>query len=103
MRRSFRVTALALTGNLVYGAQAEPAAVQAAPAFTAQQQLVPPTQSWITNGGTLYNQRYSPLALINRDNVKNLRALWRTRPRTGRAAQIAAASLRYAAGRRLGL
>jgi alcohol dehydrogenase (cytochrome c) len=37
-----------------------------------------PTSGWITNGGTVFNQRYSPLNLINRDNVKNLRALWRS-------------------------
>ena len=49
-----------------------------APAFTAPQLLAPPARNWVTNGGTLYNQRYSPLALINRDNVKDLRALWRT-------------------------
>jgi alcohol dehydrogenase (cytochrome c) len=49
-----------------------------APAFTAQQLLAQPRNAWITNGGTLFNQRHSPLTLINRDNVKNLRALWRT-------------------------
>jgi alcohol dehydrogenase (cytochrome c) len=53
-------------------------AIRPAPAFTAQQLLAPPTAGWITNGGTLYNQRYSPLQLINRDNVGQLRALWRT-------------------------
>ena len=49
-----------------------------APAFGARELLAPPREAWITNGGTLYNQRYSPLALINRDNVKGLKALWRT-------------------------
>src|SRR5688572_7367695 len=49
-----------------------------APAFTAAQLLQPPTGGWITNGGTLYNQRWSPLTLLNRDNVGGLRALWRT-------------------------
>jgi alcohol dehydrogenase (cytochrome c) len=53
-------------------------AIRPAPAFTSPQLLAPPTAQWITNGGSLYNQRYSPLALINRDNVKNLHALWRT-------------------------
>jgi hypothetical protein len=24
--------------------------------------LAPPTNAWITNGGTLFNQRYSPLS-----------------------------------------
>ena len=28
-----------------------------------------PTDAWPTNGGSFYNQRWSPLAEINRDNV----------------------------------
>ena len=52
--------------------------IRPAPAFTATQLTTLPRQDWITNGGTLFNQRYSPLALLNRDNVKDLRALWRT-------------------------
>ena len=51
--------------------------IQKSPAVTAQQLLVLPESSWITNGGTLYNQRYSPLALLNRANVAGLKALWR--------------------------
>jgi quinohemoprotein ethanol dehydrogenase len=54
------------------------AAIKPAPAFTAKQLLEPPSNAWITNGGTLWNQRYSPLTLLNRDNVTGLRALWRT-------------------------
>jgi quinohemoprotein ethanol dehydrogenase len=53
-------------------------AAAATPTFTIPQLMAPPTTQWITNGGTLYNQRYSPLSQVNRDNVKNLRALWRT-------------------------
>jgi quinohemoprotein ethanol dehydrogenase len=53
-------------------------AIQVAPAFTARELLVPPRDNWLTNGGTLYNQRFSPLRLLNRDNVKDLKALWRT-------------------------
>src|SRR6185437_13790862 len=49
-----------------------------APAFTARQLMALPRESWITNGGNLFNQRYSPLALINRSNVAGLKALWRT-------------------------
>ena len=58
--------------------QAAVPAITPAPAFTPQQLLTLPRTDWVTNGGTLYNQRYSPLSLINRDNVKGLRALWRT-------------------------
>ncbi len=45
-------------------------AIRLAPAFTATQLTAPPTDGWITNGGNLYNQRYSPLKKINRGNVK---------------------------------
>jgi alcohol dehydrogenase (cytochrome c) len=37
-----------------------------------------PRSSWPTNGGDLYNRRYSPLKEINRDNVSNLKGVWRT-------------------------
>jgi quinohemoprotein ethanol dehydrogenase len=32
---------------------------------------------WLTNGGNLANQRYSPLTQIKRDNVASLHAEWR--------------------------
>jgi quinohemoprotein ethanol dehydrogenase len=54
------------------------AQVPKAPAFTPQQLAAPPTAGWLTNGGSLSNQRYSPLALLNRDNVSKLKAVWRT-------------------------
>ena len=47
------------------------------PAFKAAQLVALPTDGWLTNGGNLYNQRYSPLTQINRDNVRNLKAKWR--------------------------
>jgi quinohemoprotein ethanol dehydrogenase len=40
-----------------------------------------PTTSWPTNGGNLYNHRYSPLTAINRANVTQLKGVWRTRLR----------------------
>lgn len=49
-----------------------------APPFSAEQLLKPPTKNWSTNGGTLYNQRFSPLDEINTTNVKDLKANWRT-------------------------
>jgi len=47
------------------------------PAFTAEQLTAWPTDGWITNGGNVYNQRYSPLTQINRDNVAELKPEWR--------------------------
>jgi alcohol dehydrogenase (cytochrome c) len=41
----------------------------------------PPTTSWPTNGGNLYNQRYSPLKAIDRSNVAQLKGVWRARLR----------------------
>src|SRR5690606_20820229 len=38
-----------------------------------------PTTSWPTNGGDLYNRRYSPLTGIDRDNVARLKGVWRAR------------------------
>jgi PQQ-dependent dehydrogenase (methanol/ethanol family) len=49
--------------------------------FSAASLSAPPTTSWPTNGGNLYNQRYSPLTAINRGNVAQLRGVWRARLR----------------------
>lgn len=59
-------------------ASTAPVQINRAPAFTAKQLLELPKKNWITNGGTLFNQRYSPLTQLNRDNIKGLKALWRT-------------------------
>lgn len=50
----------------------------AAPAFTARQLTALPGAAWITNGGNVFNQRYTPLVQINRQSVKDLKAQWRT-------------------------
>ena len=50
-------------------------------AFSAAHLTPPPTTSWPTNGGNLYNQRYSPLTAINRTTVAQLKGVWRTRLR----------------------
>jgi quinohemoprotein ethanol dehydrogenase len=47
--------------------------------FSAASLTKLPTSSWPTNGGNLYNQRYSPLTAINRANVAQLKGVWRTR------------------------
>ncbi len=57
-------------------AQAQPPA--AAPAFSGEALVEPPIDAWPTNGGNVYNQRYSPLAEIDRTNVSRLRGVWRT-------------------------
>lgn len=52
--------------------------IRSAPAFTAQDLVQLPGTGWPTNGGNLYNQRYSPLDRINRQNVAQLKGVWRT-------------------------
>jgi len=49
-----------------------------APAFKPQTLTALPVTGWVTNGGNLYNQRYSPLTSITRDNIKQVKAVWRT-------------------------
>src|SRR6266550_8895514 len=49
--------------------------------FTSARLTTPPTTGWPTNGGNLYNQRYSPLTAINRANVAQLKGVWRARLR----------------------
>lgn len=49
-----------------------------APAFTAEQLTELPTRRWITNGGSLWNQRYSPLDQIDTENVGDLKGVWMT-------------------------
>ena len=38
-----------------------------------------PTQTWPTNGGNLYNHRFSTLDQINTENVGTLKGVWRAR------------------------
>jgi glucose dehydrogenase len=47
------------------------------PAFSADDLTTLPAQDWITNGGTVFNQRYSPLDEITRSNVADLKGVWR--------------------------
>ena len=75
-------------------AVAAEAVINSAPAFSAAELAAQPKSSWLTNGGNLWNQRYSPLTAINKDNVKNLKAEWRASlngsglsPRAGNQAQ----------------
>ena len=74
----FAAAGLAAASVLVIGAPdaAEPA-ITPSPAFTPAELVQLPTTSWPTNGGNLYNQRYSPLTQLDRNTVKDLKAVWR--------------------------
>jgi quinohemoprotein ethanol dehydrogenase len=49
-----------------------------APAFTAEELAADPKQNWLTNGGALSNERYSPLDEIDSGNVDELKGVWMT-------------------------
>ncbi|MDX6365840.1 MAG: quinohemoprotein ethanol dehydrogenase, partial [Nocardioidaceae bacterium] len=67
--------------------RAEPAtATSRAPAFSLAQLAAPPADDWITNGGSLLNQRYSPLADITTKNVSSLKGVWLTHLRNSAVA-----------------
>lgn len=81
------VTLLALCGVALSGgllAQSHTRAVSHD--FSAERLVAPPTDAWPTNGGNLYNQRYSPLAQIDTGNVTQLKGVWRTHLRGSGAA-----------------
>lgn len=87
MRSRVRV-ALAWAIVMLACAGLEPASaggsgIARAPAFSAAQLTAWPREGWITNGGNVFNQRYSPLTLLNRDNVAGLKALWHTHMGSG--------------------
>ena len=48
-------------------------------AALAQNMVAPPTDSWPKSGGNFFNQNYSPLTQINRQNIGGLKAVWRAR------------------------
>lgn len=78
-RAGGRLRSLAFSFMLGLAHAGAPAAdIRPAPAFTPAELNALPTTGWLTNGGNLANQRYSPLAQINRDNVARLKAHWRT-------------------------
>jgi alcohol dehydrogenase (cytochrome c) len=60
------------------------------PALSADELTTEPTDAWLTNGGTVYNQRFSPLDEIDASNVGRLRGVWMTDLDSGKAAKYSA-------------
>ena len=52
--------------------------VSPALSFDRENLMTPPTTAWLTSGGTLFNQRFSPLDEINRETIGSLGAEWKT-------------------------
>ena len=82
MRKTALTAALCLSAAFLFAINltlANDSDFKAAPAFTGEQLKSQPKSDWLTNGGNVYNQRYSPLDQINRVNVDELKAVWRAR------------------------
>jgi len=75
--------ALCAMTTVVAGSSALAQTIAKAPAFAVADLVRQPAQNWITNGGNLYNQRYSSLAQINRGNVARVKAVWRVSLKSG--------------------
>ena len=73
-----RVAHLRARGACALGAPGLAQTITPAPAFTADALTALPVEDWVTNGGNLYNQRYSPLDQINPETVSELKGVWRT-------------------------
>jgi alcohol dehydrogenase (cytochrome c) len=74
-------------------AMAAKALITPAPAFSLGQLNATPTSDWITNGGSLTNDRYSDLDQIDAGNVSQLKGVWETHLRgSGTAAKYSGES-----------
>ena len=85
MHRTFvRLAVLVAVACVAAGLQARLFGQNEKPAqrdFSTAALTAPPTTRWPTNGGNLFNQRFSPLEALNRANVAGLKGVWRTRLR----------------------
>ena len=89
MRSVLRATATALVFTTASSALAQSGPRGARHDFAAERLVAPPTDHWPTNGGNLYNQRYSPLNQINAANVARAqRRMARALARVGCRAEI---------------
>ena len=79
--RHARVALAALALGVLGGVLTLPAQgpITPAPAFSPEALTALPEANWPTNGGDLFNRRFSPLREITAGNVANLRAVWRAR------------------------
>jgi alcohol dehydrogenase (cytochrome c) len=76
-RRRIAWVAGTLVGAAAASASAQNAPIEPAPAFGPAELVALPGRNWVTNGGNVFNQRYSVLDQINRDNIGQVKAVWR--------------------------
>jgi alcohol dehydrogenase (cytochrome c) len=77
MSLRFTLSAIALVAAAAIATSSD--AQRAAPKFSGSSLTSLPRDGWPTNGGDWYNRRYSPLTEISRDNVAQLKGVWRAR------------------------
>ncbi len=70
------VAAIALAAGCGGSSSNDNSSSDASPAFSSSELAALPNTNWITNGGSISNQRYSPLDQINAGNVGRLKGLW---------------------------
>jgi outer membrane protein assembly factor BamB len=85
LRRTFVGVLAAAAITLLAVACGGSSSSSVAPAFSSSELASRPTENWITNGGSISNQRYSPLTEINATNVGRLKGLWHVHLRSGLA------------------
>jgi alcohol dehydrogenase (cytochrome c) len=73
-------------------AVSKPGTIVPAPAFSPAELAAPPTDEWITNGGSLSNDRYSPLDQVNTTNIKSLKGVWHIHLNSATGAKYSAES-----------
>src|SRR4051812_18185833 len=52
--------------------------ITASPAFSMDELAADPKENWPTNGGSTFNQRYSPLDQIDTGNISQVKGVWLT-------------------------
>jgi alcohol dehydrogenase (cytochrome c) len=77
MRPLFLLLLTAAAASLIFAGCGSLGDDDGVSAFTPEELTAPPEQNWITNGGTVFNQRYSPLDELTPANVAGLKGKWR--------------------------
>jgi alcohol dehydrogenase (cytochrome c) len=77
-RRPNAVATFGCTLLAAYSIGAHAQSTKRAPAFAGAALVAPQSDAWATNGGDWYNRRWSPTTALNRDNVAQLKGVWRT-------------------------
>jgi glucose dehydrogenase len=87
-------TALLVAGSVLLaaacGSSRSSSASGPPPPFSSAGLSKLPTKNWLTNGGTISNQRYSPLTQINAGNVGRLKGIWHMHLHSGTAGKYSA-------------